>query len=528
MTSSTPTLGHMIRLTLNHKWWVLVPAVLLFAGAVVNAALQPNVFEAKAMLMAPRAKATGGLIKQNIVAKEQEALRNAQMRLMGHDLLRKVALDHELFPDLRGADEAKLVREMREHLSVVPSRRSGTLTIAFQYSEGAMPAQKAADVVNDLAERFVAAQISFASERAREIKSFLTKDANALEERLAAAERELEAFRSHYAGSLPEDRATNLDQIMAIKERIETLLDRKQRIHDGLSEHHVRTIELELKMHEPERSAVPDFTETLLRGHITALKSELFEVRKDYSEDSRRVQNVHAQIAEAERQLEDLLGKQKETGGVTSRDLFHVLLDAHRGRKVKLEREVERAEEQYEEALKEIAAAEGRVETGKNLENEYSALRRTVRDAEERRLTLLRRREEADFQVRYQTEEPHTPLIMEQPAVPISIPVGPARLEMSLMGLFLGLGLGAALAFLRIKTDRSFHRQEDLRALLPGTILVTVPDISGAGYRVAKAGANMLFGLALSCVFAATIGLLGLQLGWWGSESLLESLLRLK
>ncbi|MFB3065264.1 MAG: hypothetical protein ACE10D_02020, partial [Planctomycetota bacterium] len=61
MTRSTPTLGYMVRLTLNHKWWILVPTVLLFAGAVLNAALRPNVFEARAVLMAPRARATGGL-----------------------------------------------------------------------------------------------------------------------------------------------------------------------------------------------------------------------------------------------------------------------------------------------------------------------------------------------------------------------------------------------------------------------------------------------------------------------------------
>ena len=528
MTHSTPTLGYMVRLALNHKWWILVPAVLLFAGAVVNAALQPNVFEARAVLMAPRAKATGGLIKQNIVAKEQEALRNARTRLMGHDLLRKVALEHDLFPELRGDAEDELVPEMREHLRVEPSRRSGVLTISFHYSEGENPAQKAADVVNDLAQRFVSAQIDFAGERAREIKSFLTKDAKALEARLDAAERELEAFRSRYAGSLPEDRATNLGQIMSIKERIETLLDRKQRIHDALSNHHVQAIELELRMHGEDQGPAPDYVETLVRNYITRLKSELFEVRKKYSEDSERVQDLHEQIVDAEKQLAEAQAQVKENGGLTSQDLFHVLLDQHRGRKVKLEREIERAEEQYGEALKEIAAAEGRVETGKSLESEYSALKRTVRDAAERRITLLRKREEADFQVRYQTEEPHSPLIVEQTAVPTSIPVGPARLEMSLMGLFLGLGLGAALAFLRMKTDRSFHRQEDLRALLPGTVLVTVPDISSTGYRVAKAGVNMLFGLALFCVFAATIALLGLQLDWWGSESLLESLLRLK
>ncbi|MCZ6574717.1 MAG: hypothetical protein O7C98_16315 [Planctomycetota bacterium] len=528
MTRSTPTLGYMVRLTLNHKWWILVPAVLLFAGAVVSAALKPNVFEAQVVLMAPRAKATGGLIKQNIVAKEQEALRNAQTRLMRYDLLRKVAMDHDLFPELREEGDNELVREVRNNLGVSTSRRSGVLTISFRYSEGEQPAQKAADVVNDLAQRFVSAQIDFAGERAREIKSFLTKNANALEERLDAAERELEAFRSHYAGSLPEDRATNLGQIMAVKERIETLLDRKQRIQEGLSNHHVQAIELELRMGGANRGPAPDYIETLVRDYITRLKSEMFAVRKKYSEDSERVQDLHAQIADAEKQLAEARAQVKEDGGLTGQDLFHVLLDQHRGRKVKLEKEIERAEEQYEEALKEIAAAEGRVETGRSLESKYSALKRTVRDAAERRLTLLRKREEADFQVRYQTEEPHSPLIVEQTAVPSSIPVGPARLEMSLMGLFLGLGLGAALAFMRTKMDRSFHRQEDLRALLPGTVLVTVPDISSTGHRVAKAGVNMLFGLMLFCVFAATIALLGLQLDWWGSESLLESLLRLK
>jgi hypothetical protein len=111
--------------------------------------------------------------------------------------------------------------------------------------------------------------------------------------------------------------------------------------------------------------------------------------------------------------------------------------------------------------------------------------------------------------------------------VPIK-PASPDRLMTSLVGLLIGLGVGVGLAFLRHRMDASYRQADDLRALMPGAVLVTIPEVRTSGVRIGRALMNVVAGLALAGIFAATVGILGIQVGWWGEPEMIRALIELR
>ena len=67
-----------------------------------------------------------------------------------------------------------------------------------------------------------------------------------------------------------------------------------------------------------------------------------------------------------------------------------------------------------------------------------------------------------------------------------------------------------------------------MRALMPGAILVTIPDVRTSGVRIGRAIAGVFGGLFLAGLFAATIAVLGIEIGWWGEPEMIRALTDLR
>ena len=133
----------------------------------------------------------------------------------------------------------------------------------------------------------------------------------------------------------------------------------------------------------------------------------------------------------------------------------------------------------------------------------------------------------ADQRARLDDQFSVAPIQVEQAAYVPAEPASPDRLVNSLMGLLLGLGAGVGLAIARQKLDRACHRPDDLRALLPGAVLVTVPEVY-KGVRLGVMLTSVLGGLVLAGIFTVTVVVLGIQIGWWGEPEMVRALINLR
>ena len=94
--------------------------------------------------------------------------------------------------------------------------------------------------------------------------------------------------------------------------------------------------------------------------------------------------------------------------------------------------------------------------------------------------------------------------------------------------LVTGGNRGIGLAIARFKLNATYQQAEDLRALMPGAVLVTIPEVRPSGVRIGRAIAGVLGGLVLAGIFAGTVAILGIQLGWWGEPEMIRALINLR
>jgi hypothetical protein len=177
---------------------------------------------------------------------------------------------------------------------------------------------------------------------------------------------------------------------------------------------------------------------------------------------------------------------------------------------------------------KAIAAAQLRNINASRNEVLYLALKREVEDLEERYAAIETRLADAQYKRKYGEYDSTTPILVEQSGFVPARPARPDRLVTSLIGMLVGIGIGVGLAIARFKLNATYQQAEDLRALMPGAVLVTIPEVRTSGVRISRAIAGVLGGLVLAGLFAGTVAILGIQLGWWGEPEMIRALTSLR
>jgi uncharacterized protein involved in exopolysaccharide biosynthesis len=523
------SVSYYLRSVLAHRWMVLAPAVLLFVAATAWTAAQPDVYEGKAVLMAQTAQPSGGLFPRAVQVTERDMFRGTQERLYKHDILSRIVTEKGLYADTvsdEGMDAA--VARFRGNLTVVLNANAGSVAVSFRHAGGDRPAETAAEVVNALVDRFVDNQRDAVAAKAVEVKGFVDSRLAALGRELADAQAKLKAFQREHAGSLPDDRAVNQATIEQAQNNIEECLERQKRNQNEIEGYTIASFGLSHQMNQPGGDVgAGDWLAKSMADHLAELKSQLARALTVWSEESDTIRSLNAQIAETEKRLNDLQDKSRDRGTSDAKAHFQYLLDLNRTRQEDLRRDSESCERRIDEEKQRIMTAQRLLEAIPTFETEYMELRRAVDDAEARRNVMFAKQEQVDVTIDYQDHDQSVPLELEQRAFAASSPVGPRRLLNSIAGFLFGLGLGIALVVLRARLDQTFRRSEDLRYLLPGSVLVTLPDVAGSGTRARAFVGNVVAGVVLTGLFLGALTVLGIQLGWWGRAEMLEPLLRI-
>ena len=118
-----------------------------------------------------------------------------------------------------------------------------------------------------------------------------------------------------------------------------------------------------------------------------------------------------------------------------------------------------------------------------------------------------------------------TPVDVYEKARANSLPIGPKRLETSLMGLAMGLAAGVGLVILKTKLDRTVRTSDDIRLLLPGAVVITMPDVVTVPEQAYRWTGRVLLIIVLLAALGVGIGGLGIRMEWWGDPVALDSML---
>jgi capsular polysaccharide biosynthesis protein len=508
---------------------VLVPAVLVFALVTLNVTIQPDIYESYAVLMPPIAHPAAGPSEHGAV--EANMFRSATERLLSTKALTYVAEKLDPYPLLRETKGMEaVIDKLREDIRVEINPSAGSITVIAAHSEGERPAEMAADVVNTLTSTFIKSQRESLDDNAAKAEQFLLQEKARHRRDLDRARNAVEEFKAKHPGELPEDIDANKAEVDRNAQRI---VDNRQ--NQRLFKAEARRLQAELALRETElarlkedgsadEAAAVHASERLLES----LKAELAQLLVTYDESHDNVKKRKAYIASVEQTTEQLRERAHSGSAVEQVVWFQFTMDQT---KKQIERALQDADDLDGVILdldKAIKTAEQRNLTASKLEVAYVSLKRDVSDLEERYASVEERLAEAQYERKYGEYDSTTPILIEQSGFVSGAPARPDRLVTSLVGILVGVGIGVGLAVTRFKLNATYQQAEDLRALMPGAVLVTIPEVRTSGVRIGRAIAGVLGGLVLAGIFAGTVAILGIQLGWWGEPEMIRTLINLR
>jgi len=523
-------LGNYVRRALAYRWLVLVPTVLVFALVTLNTTVQPDTYESFAVLMPPLANPSEGDARETREV-ASTVFRSATERLVNTKTLMMVAEKLDPYPELRqNKGMLAVVEKLRENIRIEINPHAGTITVTASHSLGHRPAEMASDIVNTLTGIFVKSQREALDDRAAKGEQFLLQQKASYRRELDRARRAVEEFSAAHPGELPDDVELNME---AIDRARVSLMDTRSRQRDHgyeverLNRELVR-LETEFSLARqtgaPAEAAAVKATERLL----DSLNIELQQLLFSYSEDHERVLKHKQYIADVKHQLEELKVEAHQGPAVQRERYLQFLMDETRKQIDRHKLEAKDLDAVVASIEKDIGTARDRIQTAAKLEVQYLSLKRDVEDMEERYTAVENRLAEAQYDRKYGEYDSSTPIQVEQSAFVAAKPARPNRLVTSLIGLLIGLGIGVGLAVTRFKLDASYHQADDLRALMPGAVLVTIPEVRTSGVRIGRAILGVSGGLLLAGLFAATVAILGIQVGWWGEPEMIRILTDLR
>lgn len=283
----------------------LVGLLILILGVALAFGL-PAVFRSEAIILIEQQGIPQDLIRSTVTGFADQRVEMIRQRVMSSTNLLKIIERFDLYADDRKRQPREVILDqMRDAIDqqmisadvVDPlSGRPTTATIAFSLafeSESASTAQK---VANELVSLFLQENIKNRSESASDTSSFLTEEANRLNDAIAILEKQLAKFKEFNADSLPELQQLTLQML----DRTESQRQEVDRQLASLAEQRI-FMEGQLAQISPHDQLISETGERIMgpSDRLKALETILISLQANYTES-------HPQVVRTQREIEAL------------------------------------------------------------------------------------------------------------------------------------------------------------------------------------------------------------------------------
>jgi len=522
-------IGNYLRLLWGGRWWIGACAVLAFAVAVTVASRMPDEYEAEAILMPDYTKLNAGF-SSPADASVGDVLRSAKNRILTYNTLAHVIEVVDPYPYTRAVygDRAKevAINRLRASLDIVVNGQSQTMEVRFRHSGGEHAAQIAAETVNTLARAFADETRLAVLSTTAQVNDFVTSETAGRLRTLQDAEKHLREFEDNNLGRLPQDRSENYRRKEALLREIQTLKTQQQRNREEIERLKLEQVQQEEQLRRAEASNVvisPDVQ--VLRSTLADLQSRLTRDLITYQEGSQHIKTLREQIAQAEKDLAEREAEQPEAPESSAAEVFRMIVRNNVARQERLAADIEAMKKRIEEAGSEAQVLDDNARKGAENATEYTRLQREVDKARGEYQLMQNRSQNIELGTLFNQEHLKAPLNVEQEAIVPKDPMGPRRFMISFAGLIGGLAVGVGITFARLVLSSRVRATEELRRLMPGAVVVTIPEISGTGIRVGRFSFALVAVAVLLVLFAASFGILAIREGLWGDLKLIRPIL---
>ena len=479
------TLDEYIEILRRRIWFIVIPFILIVAGAAAYTIFAPRQYKAGTLVLVSPQRVPEAYVQATVTSRVEERLQSIAQEVMSRTRLEQIIAEYRLYEkERKSLSKEEVVELMRKNIKVeLPSKKEekGYFTISFL---GPDP-NVVTTVANRLSSLFIEENLKIREQQAAGTTEFLTAELAQSKVKLDEMEAAVSQYKTRFMGQLPEQRETNLrileqlqNQYQRVGENLRAAQDRKLFIQKQMAE-----LELPIGSHatgasgtrlpagssshqqemamSPSGQAAGATYESQQENLVRALES----LRTKYTESHPDVIAIKNRLANLERN--------KKTYGVATDPRYREL----KNQMAFTDMEIRRLANEERNIAGQMGAYRAKIEQSPAREQEMASLMREYQSTKEAHERLMRKSQEAQQAENLEKKQKGEQFRVIDPARLPEKPFSPDIPKILLISLLAGLGCGLGLALVREQMDRSFYDAGDVETALGLRVLATIPKI---------------------------------------------------
>jgi polysaccharide chain length determinant protein (PEP-CTERM system associated) len=511
-----------IEILLRRIWYVIIPCVLILAGAALYAYHSPKLYRASTVILVTPQKVPPDYVRSTVTLRIEDRLQSIGQEIMSRTRLEQIISEFKLYQgEAKSVSLEEIVELMRKDIQIEIRGREGYFTVSYIGKDPKVVTL----VTNKLASLFIEENLKLREQQAQGTTDFITIELNATRAKLEEQEKTITQFKKQFMNELPEQRDANLKvleqlqlQYQKIGDNLRGAQDRKLIIQKQLNELKLQMASIPgsetLKGEDPATNPLPfpqGSTKPMMKNpdqlQLDQLKNHLSNLRIQYTEKHPDILMAKKKIKDLEEKIEKMKANEAEEEKIKMEKVEEkaissppvVVSEDGASKKEKKEDkfnvefnpfykemesqlaatdvEIKWLKEDESKIKPRIAEFHMRIENTPVRELAIANLTRDYQNIKESYHSLVRKSLEAQQSENLERRQKGEQFKVIDPARIPEKPFKPNIPRIIVFGLILGMGLGFGMAIFREQMDRSFRDAEDLETTLGFKTLANIPSI---------------------------------------------------
>ncbi len=465
----------------RRKWWAIVPAVLIVAGAFAWIRTLPNQYMSDTLILVVPQQVPEAYVRSTVTTRIEDRLQTITQQILSRTRLERIIQDFNLYPELRkSAIMEDVVDRMRSSIAVQVVKGD-----AFRVSFTSDDARTSMRVTERLASLFIEENLRDREVLAEGTNQFLEAQLEDARRRLVETEHKVEEYKKQYDGQLPEQREANMQglhntemQLQALVEALNRDRDRKLVVERGIAD--MEAADATTLPPAPVLASAKD-ADGLPIGATAAQQLEAAQAALQQMQMQKK--DTHPDVQRQKRLIADL--QKKADAEALARPVSAPASPAELLRKNRLAEaraELQKLDKQIADrtdAEQKLRASMGiyqkRIEEAPARDAELTELTRDYRTLQTMYTSLLAKKEDSKVAANLERRQIGEQFKILDPARLPERPSSPNRRQLQLVAIGLAVGLGMSLAALMEYLDKTLKSEGDVRAALNLIVLAGIP-----------------------------------------------------
>jgi len=470
MDSDVKTLGDVIAIVKRRKNWLVWPAAGVFLLSAVIAFAWPPTYRSTSTILIEEQEIPREYVMTTVSSYAEQRLQTINQRIMSSTRLTEIINRFNLYADLREKwTMEEIIDKMRkkdikfETISAdVIDRRTGrptAATIAFTLSyEGRNPSV-VQQVANVLASLYLEENLKVREQQTEGATKFMEDERKAVEEQLAALDKQIAEFKQKNVNTLPELSQYNLQIVDRLDQDIERLNNQLKELRE--KEKYLMT----------QLASVPADSSNPDKDRLRELRVKLINLESRFTDEYPDVKKTKAEIAELEKKL-----KAAGQNPIDSRpdNPAYVTLSAQLA---STRSEIDSVRRQVASSQAKRNDYQRRIATSPKVEESYRLLMTQRNNLQAKYDDLTKKYMESKVASGLEKGQMGERFTLIDAARLPEKPVFPNVPAILLIGLVLGIGTGVGSAALKEFSDQSVRTAGALASAVSLPVLAVIPEI---------------------------------------------------